>query len=137
MKTQFKMIEWIEKAGFVTNPLTTLCDSVDEVLKFNARSKPSAKLGYDIDGVVTRSTGLTGRSGLVLCLAVRAIAHKFRPSRRRRFSTISKLVGRTGADAGSETRASDVGGVVVQNATLHNEDYIKGIGNDGTDPRGR
>jgi DNA ligase (NAD+) len=33
-KTQFKMIEWIEKAGFVTNPLTTLCDSVDEVLKF-------------------------------------------------------------------------------------------------------
>src|SRR5260364_52720 len=51
--TQHGMLEWMHKAGFVVNPLITLCHSVDDVLKFyNKIGEERASLGYDIDGVV-------------------------------------------------------------------------------------
>ncbi|MGL4264228.1 MAG: NAD-dependent DNA ligase LigA [Afipia sp.] len=135
-RTQFKMIEWIGNAGFVTNPLTTLCNSVEGVLKFYRKIEAQrAKLGYDIDGVVYKVDRLDWqeRLGFVSRSPRWAIAHKFAAEQATTvLNDIEIQVGRTGAlTPVAKLAPVTVGGVVVQNATLHNEDYIKGIGNDG------
>lgn len=135
-KTQFKMIEWIGNAGFVTNPLTTLCDSVEGILKFYRKVETQrAKLGYDIDGVVYKVDRLDWqeRLGFITRTPRWAIAHKFAAEQATTvLNDIEIQVGRTGAlTPVAKLAPVTVGGVVVQNATLHNEDYIKGIGNDG------
>src|SRR5580704_11944904 len=51
--TQHGMLAWMDKVGFVVNPLTKLCKSVEEVLAFYRKiGQDRASLGYDIDGVV-------------------------------------------------------------------------------------
>jgi len=135
-KTQSGMIEWFEKCGFDTNPLTKLCRSVEELIKFHAGiEERRAKLDYDIDGVVYKIDRIDWqqRLGFVGRDPRWAIAHKF-PAERA--ITVVKgvtiTVGRTGTlTPTAQLEPVTVGGVVVQNATLHNEDYIKGIGGDG------
>ncbi|HEX7792335.1 MAG TPA: NAD-dependent DNA ligase LigA, partial [Afipia sp.] len=135
-KTQYGMIEWIGKAGFVTNPLTTLCGSIDELLAFYRKIETErAALGYDIDGVVYKVDRLDWqeRLGFVSRSPRWAIAHKFAAEQATTvLNDIEIQVGRTGAlTPVAKLAPVTVGGVVVQNATLHNEDYIKGLGNDG------
>lgn len=135
-KTQFKMIEWIGNAGFVTNPLVTLCEDVEGLLKFYRKIETQrAKLGYDIDGVVYKVDRLDWqeRLGFITRTPRWAIAHKFAAEQATTvLNDIEIQVGRTGAlTPVAKLAPVTVGGVVVQNATLHNEDYIKGIGNDG------
>jgi DNA ligase (NAD+) len=134
--TQYGMLDWLRGVGFVVNPLIELCHGVEEVLAFYRRiGEQRATLGYDIDGVVYKVDRLDWqeRLGFVSRSPRWAIAHKFAAEQA---ITILKgidiQVGRTGAlTPVARLEPVTVGGVVVQNATLHNEDYIRGIGNDG------
>ncbi len=134
--TQHRMLEWLGEAGFVVNPLIELCRSMEQVLAFYRRvGEQRASLGYDIDGVVYKVDRLDWqeRLGFVSRSPRWAIAHKF--AAEQATTVLEKIdiqVGRTGAlTPVARLMPVTVGGVVVQNATLHNEDYIKGVGNDG------
>jgi DNA ligase (NAD+) len=134
--TQFGMVKWMAKAGFVINPLMTRCQTVEDVLAFYRQMEAKrAALGYDIDGVVYKVDRLDWqeRLGFVSRSPRWAIAHKFAAEQATTIlNGIDIQVGRTGALTPVARLAPvTVGGVVVSNATLHNEDYIKGIGNDG------
>ncbi|MFC7697602.1 NAD-dependent DNA ligase LigA [Bradyrhizobium sp. GCM10028915] len=134
--TQSGMIGWFERCGFKTNPLTRLCHSVEELLAFHhAIEEQRAKLDYDIDGVVYKVDRIDWqeRLGFVSRTPRWGIAHKFPAERATTvLRDIEIQVGRTGSFTPvGKLEPVGVGGVIVQNVTLHNEDYIKGIGNKG------
>src|SRR5579862_1008835 len=138
--TQSGMIKWFEACGFKTNPLTKICRTTEELLAFHRDiEERRAKLDYDIDGVVYKvdRIDLQERLGFVSRDPRWAIAHKF-PAERAITVIRGVLitVGRTGVlTPTAQLEPVGVGGVVVQNATLHNEDYIKGIGGGGEELR--
>ncbi len=139
--TQSGMLKWLKSAGFQTNPLWRTCKSVDEMLAFHRDiGLERAALDYDIDGVVYKLDRLDWqqRLGFVSRSPRWAIAHKFAAEQATTIlRAIEIQVGRTGAlTPVAKLEPVTVGGVVVQNASLHNEDYIKGIGNDGNPIRG-
>jgi DNA ligase (NAD+) len=134
--TQSGMIHWFERCGFKTNPLTKLCHSVDELVAFHRLiEEQRATLDYDIDGVVYKVDRLDWqeRLGFVSRNPRWAIAHKFPAERAMTvLRDIEIQVGRTGSFTPvGKLEPVGVGGVIVQNVSLHNEDYIKGIGGDG------
>jgi len=134
--TQSGMLKWIAARGFNTNPLWKTVSSVDEMIAFYREIEAErAKLDYDIDGVVYKVDRLDWqqRLGFVSRSPRWAIAHKFAAEQA---TTVVKdidiQVGRTGAlTPVAKLEPVTVGGVVVSNATLHNEDYIKGVGGNG------
>jgi DNA ligase (NAD+) len=127
--TQSRMVEWLGECGFVINPLFRTCRTVEAMLAFYRDIESRrAELGYDIDGVVYKLDRLDWqqRLGFISRSPRWAIAHKF-PAEKA--TTIVKdidiQVGRTGAlTPVAKLEPVTVGGVVVQNATLHNEDEI-------------
>jgi DNA ligase (NAD+) len=130
-ETQMGAIDQLAGLGFVTNDLTRLCQGPDEMLMhYRAIEARRATLGYDIDGVVYKvnDLALQARLGFRSTTPRWAIAHKF-PAELAwtRLEGIDIQVGRTGAlSPVARLTPVTVGGVVVSNATLHNEDYIAG-----------
>ena len=127
------MLKWFKKAGFQTSPLWTTCASVAELLAFHHDiGLQRAGLDYDIDGVVYKVDRLDWqqRLGFVSRTPRWAIAHKFAAERAATIvRDIEIQVGRTGAlTPVAKLEPITVGGVVVQNATLHNQDEIERLG---------
>jgi DNA ligase (NAD+) len=139
--TQSGAIARLKALGFQTNPLTQICAGPsDMIAQYRDIETQRATLGYDIDGVVYKvdDLSLQARLGFRSTTPRWAIAHKF-PAELA-WTTLDAIdiqVGRTGAlSPVARLSPVTVGGVVVSNATLHNEDYIAGRGNKGDDIRG-
>jgi len=139
--TQQGAIERLHGLGFQTNDRTVLCEGPEAMLaQYRAIEAARATLGYDIDGVVYKvnDLGLQARLGFRSSTPRWAIAHKF-PAELAwtRLEAIDIQVGRTGAlSPVARLMPVTVGGVVVSNATLHNEDYIAGRDARGEEIRG-
>ena len=131
--TQSAMLKWFERVGLKTNLLTRVCHGVEELLAFHRNMESRrATLGYDIDGLVYKVDRLDWqrRLGFVSRNPRWAIAHKFPAEKATTIvQTIDIQVGRTGALTPiARLEPVTVGGVVVSNATLHNEDEIERLG---------
>ncbi|HSV01090.1 MAG TPA: NAD-dependent DNA ligase LigA, partial [Roseiarcus sp.] len=129
--TQIDAIEAMSRFGLPTNrKLTELCRSAAEMLaQYRFIEERRATLGYDIDGVVYKVNDLTlqQRLGFVSRSPRWAVAHKFPAEQATTIvEAIGINVGRTGALTPlAKLKPVTVGGVVVSNATLHNEDEIE------------
>ncbi|MEM9392262.1 MAG: NAD-dependent DNA ligase LigA [Pseudomonadota bacterium] len=129
--TQYEAIAKLKELGFQVNPLTKRCAAPDEMIaEYREIERQRAGLGYDIDGVVYKvdALDLQRRLGFRSTTPRWAVAHKF-PAETA-WTTLEAIdiqVGRTGAlSPVARLTPVTVGGVVVSNATLHNEDYIEG-----------
>ncbi len=127
--TQLGMTKAFKRFGLPVNPLTRLCVSAEEMIAhYRLIESKRATLGYDIDGVVYKvnSLALQERLGFVSRSPRWAVAHKFPAEQATTIvEAIEINVGRTGAlTPVAKLRPVTVGGVVVSNATLHNEDEI-------------
>ncbi len=134
--TQFGMIEVLKSWGFPVNPMTQRLSRVEDIIAhYREIGLARPDLDYDIDGVVYKvdELALQERLGFRSRSPRWATAHKF-PAEQA-FTIVEKIdiqVGRTGAlTPVARLTPVTVGGVVVTNATLHNADYIEGIGNSG------
>ncbi len=127
--TQYELVQFLQQAGFVTNDLTTLVHGAAAMLAYTQDiGTQRGDLPYDIDGVVYKvnDLALQARLGFVGRAPRFATAHKFAAEQAETtLLAIDIQVGRTGSlTPVARLNPVNVGGVIVQNATLHNEDEI-------------
>jgi DNA ligase (NAD+) len=134
--TQYEALQRLASWGLPVNPLTeTFTDTEAMLAHYRRIEADRAGLGYDIDGVVYKvdDLALQKRLGFVSRSPRWALAHKF--AAQEATTVVEDIVinvGRTGSlNPLAKLRPVTVGGVVVSNATLHNEGYVKGVGADG------
>jgi len=128
-KKQSDFLKKLNEWGFKINPLNKTISGVKNLIKnYNFVEQQRASLDFDIDGVVYKINDfeLQKRLGNVANAPRWAIAHKFSSNK-----AISKIldidiqIGRTGAlTPVAKIKPINIGGVLVSNATLHNEDEI-------------
>ena len=129
LKNQFEYLKKLDEWGFKTNPLNKLIVGVKNLLSnYKEIEKRRSEIDFDIDGIVYKINEfkLQKRLGNVANAPRWAIAHKFASNK-----AISKIlnieiqIGRTGAlTPVAKIKPINIGGVIVSNATLHNEDEI-------------
>ncbi|ALE03631.1 NAD-dependent DNA ligase LigA [Bartonella ancashensis] len=134
--TQMGMMKKFKEYGFIINPLTKIFDKVDDLISYYCFIEECRRdLNYDIDGVVYKvnDLALQRRLGCVSRSPRWAIAHKFSAEKARTLlEAIDIQVGRTGAlTPVARLTPITVGGVMITHASLHNENYIRGIGHKG------
>ncbi len=134
--SQFAMVEQFEAWGFSINPLMGRFESTADLIEqYRLIEEQRSALDYDIDGVVYKvdDLALQSRLGFVSRSPRWAIAHKFPAELATTvLEKIEIVTGRTGAlSPVARLTPVTVGGVVVSNVTLHNEDYISGSGSKG------
>ena len=134
--TQSGVMALFRAWGLPVNPLTVTCaDAAGMIAHYRRIEAERPTLGYDIDGVVYKvdDLSLQKRLGFVSRSPRWALAHKF--AAQEAFTVVEGIdinVGRTGSlNPLARLKPVTVGGVVVSNATLHNEGYVKGVGGDG------
>jgi DNA ligase (NAD+) len=139
--TQFEAVQKFGEWGFEISPWMVRAKTVEDLIgQYKAIEEKRSSFGYDIDGVVYKldRLDLQRRWGFSSGEPRWAVAHKF-PAEQA-MTTVQRIdiqVGRTGTLAPVARLAPvSVGGVVVENVTLHNEDYIKGIDSTGAPIRG-
>ena len=130
INNQFDYLKKLKKWGFKTNPLNRLITGVKNLIKnYNEVEKKRADIDFDIDGIVYKINDfiLQKRLGFVANAPRWAVAHKF--SSNKAVSEIIDIdiqIGRTGAlTPVAKIKPINIGGVLVSNATLHNEDEIE------------
>ncbi len=129
LKSQNEYLEKLKEWGFKTNPLNKTIKSIDALMRnYNFIEKKRGAIDFDIDGIVYKVNDfkLQKRLGNVANAPRWAIAHKF--SANSAISIIENIeiqIGRTGAlTPVAKIKPVNIGGVVVSNATLHNEEEI-------------
>ncbi len=131
-KTQWEVLQTLPKWGLKVNPLVRLVRGIDEAIRYHREiEKMRDSLPYEIDGIVIKVNDLSlwERLGTKARSPRYALAYKFQPTQ----STTQLLdvvfqVGRTGAVTPvAILKPVRIGGVVVERATLHNEDFIKNL----------
>ena len=128
-KSQSEYLKKLNKWGFKTNSLNRLIVGVKNLLmNYREIEKKRSELNFDIDGIVYKVNDfkLQNRLGFVANAPRWAIAHKFSSSKAvSKIISIDIQVGRTGAlTPVAKIKPVNIGGVIVSNATLHNEDEI-------------
>jgi DNA ligase (NAD+) len=130
IKTQFDFLKKLNDWGFKTNPHNKFITGIKNLLiNYNEIEKKRSEIDFDIDGIVYKINDfkLQKRLGNVANAPRWAIAHKF--SSNKGISVIRNIdiqIGRTGAlTPVAKINPINIGGVVVSNATLHNEDEIE------------
>jgi len=130
VQTQWEMLQYLKSLGLKINPLTQRVQTIEDAIKYhNELAQKRRDLPYEIDGVVIKVNSL--RLQELLGTKARsprwAIAYKFAAEQAiTRILDIQLSVGRTGAVTPvAIMEPVRVGGVVVNRATLHNEDEIR------------
>ena len=128
--THHEVLDWLRAAGFRVNPHVRLASTLEEIVAgCREWQERRDRLGYDIDGVVVKldDRKLQAALGAVGRDPRWAVAYKFAPSTAQtRLVKINVNVGRTGILVPwAELEPVEVGGVIVERATLHNEDDIR------------
>ena len=129
-KNQFEFLKNLKNWGFRVNKFNKLIKGIDDLIKNHSELEDKRKeIDFDIDGIVYKVNDfvLQKRLGFIANAPRWAIAHKF--SSNKSISEILKIeiqVGRTGAlTPVAKIKPVNIGGVLVSNATLHNEDEIE------------
>ncbi len=128
-KNQSDFLKSLSKWGFKINPLNKVLMGIDNLTKnYNEIEKKRSEIDFDIDGIVYKINDfeLQSRLGYVANAPRWAIAHKFSSDKATsQLLDIEIQIGRTGAlTPVAKIKPVNIGGVVVSNATLHNEDEI-------------
>ena len=136
IKTQSSLLDWFGELGFNVAEYNVLKGTAQVMKNFEGASSVRDDLPYEIDGMVYKTNSLSSQSahGYRSTTPRWAVAHKFPPKPAwTKVIGIDIQVGRTGAlTPVARLEPVEVGGVVVSNVTLHNEDYVHGFGSDGS-----